>query len=118
MSFNWQYILHVFDSVSCQYSSVTRQPGSPFLQYIKDIVIRLRIKREINLNNESGFNNKSNLNSDLKYKTLIFNTEYNKESIKITTYLTTLKKLKDISALEFRKFKREVLKYGVYKRKL
>ena len=58
------------------------------------------------------------MDNDLEYETLIFNIEYNKESIKITTYLTTLKKLKDISALEFRKFKREVLKYGVYKRKL
>jgi len=29
VSFNWQYILHAFDSVSCQCSSVTRQPGSP-----------------------------------------------------------------------------------------
>ena len=50
--------------------------------------------------------------------TNIFNTEYNEEFIKITIYLITLKKLKDISALEFHRFKREALKYGVYKRKL
>jgi hypothetical protein len=85
---------------------------------MKDIILKLRIKREINLNNKSGSDNESNLNSDLRYETSIFNTEYNEESIKITTYLTTFKKLKDISAPEFHKFKREALKYGVYKRKL
>jgi hypothetical protein len=78
----------------------------------------LRTEREINLNNKSGSDNKSNLDSDLGYKTLIFNIEYNKEFIKITIYLIILKKLKDISALEFRRFKREALKYKVYKRKL
>jgi hypothetical protein len=62
--------------------------------------------------------NKSSLNNDLEYETLIFNIKYNKESIKITTYLIILKKLKDISVLKFRRFKREVLKYKVYKRKL
>jgi hypothetical protein len=78
----------------------------------------LRTEREINLNNKSGSDNKSNLDSDLGYETLIFNIEYNKEFIKITIYLIILKKLKDISALEFRRFKREALKYRVYKRKL
>ena len=33
----------------------------------------------------------------------------------MATYLITLKKLKDISVLKFRKFKKEVLKYKVYK---
>jgi len=33
-------------------------------------------------------------------------------------YLTTLKKLKGMSAPEFRRFKREVLKHRVYRRKL
>jgi hypothetical protein len=46
---------------------------------------------------------------------LIFSAKYNKESIKITIYLTIFKKLKDISKTEFYKFKREVLKYKVYK---
>jgi len=36
----------------------------------------------------------------------------------MTIYLIILKKLKDISVLEFHKFKKEVLKYKVYKRKL
>jgi len=36
----------------------------------------------------------------------------------MATYLTTLKKPKGISAPEFRRFKREVLKHGVYRRKL
>jgi hypothetical protein len=49
---------------------------------------------------------------------LIFSTKYNKESIKITIYLIILKKLKNISRIEFYKFKREVLKYRVYKQKL
>ena len=62
--------------------------------------------------------NKSSLDDDLEYETLIFNIEYNKESIKTITYLTILKKPKGISALEFRRFKREVLKYRVYKQKL
>jgi hypothetical protein len=48
----------------------------------------------------------------------IFSAKYNKESIKITIYLTMLKKLKNISRTEFHKFKREALKYGVYRRKL
>jgi hypothetical protein len=48
----------------------------------------------------------------------IFSTKYNKEFIKIVIYLTILKKLKDISRIEFYKFKREVLKYRVYKQKL
>ena len=65
-----------------------------------------------------GFNNKLNLDSDLRYKTLIFNIEYNEESIKITIYLIIFKKLKSINALEFRRFKRKALKYRVYKWKL
>jgi hypothetical protein len=48
----------------------------------------------------------------------ISSAKYNKESIKITIYLTILKKLKDISRTEFYKFKREVLKYRVYRQKL
>ena len=44
----------------------------------------------------------------------ISNTKYNKELIKITSYLIILKKLKNISRIEFYKFKREVLKYKVY----
>jgi hypothetical protein len=54
----------------------------------------------------------------LEYETPISNTEYNEESIKIATYLTILKKLKGMSAPEFRRFKREALKYRVYRRKL
>jgi hypothetical protein len=45
----------------------------------------------------------------------IFSTKYNKEFIRIAIYLTMLKKPKDISRIEFYKFKREVLKYRVYK---
>jgi hypothetical protein len=45
----------------------------------------------------------------------ISSAEYNEESIKIAIYLTMLKKLKNISKMEFYKFKREVLKYRVYK---
>ena len=85
---------------------------------MKDIIVRLRTKGEINSDNESSSINESSLNNDLEYETLIFNTEYNEESIKIATYLTTLKKLKGMSAPEFRRFKREALKYKVYKRKL
>jgi hypothetical protein len=48
----------------------------------------------------------------------IFSAKYNKEFIKIAIYLTILKKLKDISKMEFYKFKREVLKYKVYRQKL
>jgi hypothetical protein len=33
-------------------------------------------------------------------------------------YLTIFKKLKDIDRAKFRKFKKEALKHGVYKRKL
>jgi hypothetical protein len=46
---------------------------------------------------------------------LIFSIKYNKEFIKIAIYLTILKKLKNINKMEFYKFKRKVLKYGVYK---
>jgi hypothetical protein len=48
----------------------------------------------------------------------IFSAKYNKESIRIAIYLIIFKKPKDISKTEFYKFKREVLKYRVYKRKL
>ena len=85
---------------------------------MKDITVRLRTEGEINSDNESSSINESSLDSDLEYETLIFNIEYNEEFIKITTYLTTLKKLKGISALECHRFKREVLKYKVYRRKL
>ena len=85
---------------------------------MKDITVRLRTEGEINLNNESSSINESSLDSDLEYETPISNTEYNEESIKIATYLTTLKKPKGMSALEFRRFKREALKYRVYRRKL
>jgi hypothetical protein len=46
----------------------------------------------------------------------IFNIKYNKELIKIIIYLIILKKLKIkyISKIKFRKFKRKVLKYKVY----
>jgi hypothetical protein len=46
---------------------------------------------------------------------LISSAEYNKEFIRIAIYLTILKKLKDISRTEFYKFKREALKYRVYR---
>jgi len=46
---------------------------------------------------------------------LIFNIKYNKEFIKITIYLIIFKKLKIINVSEFYKFKRETLKYKVYK---
>jgi hypothetical protein len=45
----------------------------------------------------------------------ISSAKYNKESIRIAIYLTILKKLKDINRIEFCKFKREVLKYKVYR---
>jgi hypothetical protein len=45
----------------------------------------------------------------------IFNIKYNKKSIRITIYLIIFKKPKDINRMEFYKFKREVLKYKVYK---
>jgi hypothetical protein len=74
----------------------------------------LKAKREVK-NNELSLNNKLSLDKDLEYKTLIFSTKYNKKSIRITIYLTILKKLKNISKMEFYKFKRKVLKYRVYK---
>jgi hypothetical protein len=46
---------------------------------------------------------------------LIFSTKYNKDFIKIIIYLIILKKLKNINRIEFYKFKREILKYKVYK---
>ena len=85
---------------------------------MKDIAVRLRTEREINSDNESSSTNESSLDSDLEYETPISSAEYNEESIKIATYLTTLKKPKGMSAPEFRRFKREALKYGVHGRKL
>jgi len=82
---------------------------------MKDIIIRLKIKREVNLNNKLSSDNELSLNSNLKYKTFISNIKYNKEFIKMAIYLIIFKKLKDINALEFHRFKREVLKYKVYK---
>jgi hypothetical protein len=46
---------------------------------------------------------------------LIFSIKYNKEFIRIAIYLTIFKNLKDLNKMEFYKFKREVLKYRVYK---
>jgi hypothetical protein len=88
------------------------------LQHMKDIAVRLRTEGEINSDNESSSTNESSLDSDLEYETPISSAEYNEESIKIATYLTTLKKPKGMSAPEFRRFKREALKYGVHGRKL
>ena len=82
------------------------------LQYIKNITIRLRTKEGIDLDN------KLSSDKDLEYKTPISSTKYNKELIRIASYLTILKKLKNISRTEFRKFKKEALKYGVYSQKL
>jgi hypothetical protein len=50
----------------------------------------------------------------LGYKTPISSAKYNKELIRIASYLTILKKPKNISRIEFCKFKREALKYRVY----
>jgi hypothetical protein len=58
------------------------------------------------------------LNLDDGYKIPISSSEYNEKSIKMAIYLTIFKKPKDIDRAEFRKFKKEVLKYGVYGRKL
>jgi hypothetical protein len=46
----------------------------------------------------------------------ILSITYSKELVRITTYLTTLKRPKDIKIAEFKKFKREALKYSVYRR--
>jgi hypothetical protein len=48
----------------------------------------------------------------------ISRSKYNKEFIKIAIYLIIFKKLKNINRPKFRKFKKEILKHGVYKRKL
>jgi hypothetical protein len=77
----------------------------------------LRAKGEAK-NNKLSLDNRLSLDKDLEYKTPIFSAKYNKESIRIAIYLTIFKKLKDISRMEFYKFKREVLKYRVYKQKL
>ena len=82
------------------------------LQHIKDVAIRLRTEEGIDLDN------KSSSDKDSGYKTPISSAKYNEESIRIASYLTTLKKPKNISRTEFHKFKREALKYGVYSRKL
>jgi hypothetical protein len=46
----------------------------------------------------------------------ILSITYSKELVRIATYLTTLKRPKDIKTAEFKKFKREALKYSVYRR--
>jgi hypothetical protein len=58
------------------------------------------------------------LDKDSGYETPISSAKYNKELIRIASYLIILKKPKNISRTEFYKFKREALKYGVYSRKL
>ena len=52
------------------------------------------------------------------YKAPISKKEYREKSIKIATYLITLKKLREISLTKFWKFKKEALKYRVYRQKL
>jgi hypothetical protein len=84
------------------------------LQHMKDVAVRLRTEGEV----DSDSDNESSSNKDLEYETPISSSEYDEESIRIATYLTTLKKPKDISGKEFRKFKKEALKYGVHGRKL
>ena len=55
---------------------------------------------------EKEINAKLDLGTEsLSYKTPISSSKYRKESIKITVYLTTLKKLVGISILDFYKFK-------------
>ncbi len=85
------------------------------LQDIKDRIVRLQEQEEIDLGDS---NNSSKEYNDLDYETLISKAKYSKDSIRIVTYLIILKKLKDISLLEFQKFKREVLNYRVYRQKL
>ena len=69
------------------------------------------------LRNEKKVDGKSSL-KNFDYEALISSFEYSEKSIKIARYLTTLKKPKNISIPEFRKFKKKALKYGIYKRKL
>jgi hypothetical protein len=76
--------------------------------------MRLKVKKKAK-NNKLSLDNRLSLDKDLEYKTLIFNAEYNKESIRIVIYLIILKKLKDINRIEFYKFKKKALKYKVYK---
>ena len=55
---------------------------------------------------EKEINTKLDLGTEsLSYKTLISSSKYREESIKITVYLTTLKKLIGINILDFYKFK-------------
>ncbi len=61
---------------------------------MKDIAARLQEEREIDSKTE-----------DSNYETPISSSEYNEESIRITTYLTILKKPRGISIPEFQKFK-------------
>jgi protein tyrosine/serine phosphatase len=84
---------------------------------MKDIAVRLRTKGEINSDLDNS-NLDTKLNLDDGYKIPIFSFEYDEESIKMAIYLTIFKKPKDIDRAEFRKFKKEVLKHGVYRRKL
>jgi hypothetical protein len=65
-----------------------------------------------------NFNLDIKLNLDDGYKTPISSSKYDEEFIKMAIYLTIFKKLKDIDRAKFRKFKKEVLKHGVYGRKL
>ncbi len=82
------------------------------LQDMKDRIVRLQEQEEID---SGGSNNSSKGYNDLDYETLISKAKYSEDSIRIVTYLITLKKSKDISLLEFQKFKRKVLNYRVYR---
>jgi hypothetical protein len=48
----------------------------------------------------------------------ILSTTYSEDSVRIATYLTTLKKPKNMMTAAFKTFKREALKYGVHGRQL
>jgi hypothetical protein len=81
---------------------------------MKDVVVRLRTEGEINSDLDNS-NLDIELNLDDGYKTPISSSKYNEEFIKMAIYLTIFKKPKDIDRAEFRKFKKEVLKHGVYR---
>ncbi len=85
------------------------------LQDMKDRIVRLQEQGEIDSRDSD---NSSKGYDDLDYKTPISKAKDSEDFIRIANYLTTLKKLKDMSLLEFQKFKREVLNYRVYRRKL
>jgi len=65
---------------------------------MKDRIVRLQEQEEID---SGGSNNSSKGYNDLDYETLISKAKYSEDSIRIVTYLITLKKSKDISLLEF-----------------